>query len=856
MSLPWEPWRGEEGLGFMDHICQSDTRNYFLRIAGLEQEVVCLQHRRLWLAGVSPDLPQQPGKEQSQSPSQPSRDAPAEVSGASNGDMLRQRSLLLTLLGLLSLGSALSQECIGYKVSTCRDCIKSGPGCTWCQKLNFTGQGEPDSHRCDTREQLLQKGCAADDIMDPRSFAETQEDQKRGQKQLSPQKVTIHLRPGQAAAFNVTFQRAEGYPIDLYYLMDLSYSMLDDLKNVKKLGGDLLQALNEITKSGRIGFGSFVDKTVLPFVNTHPEKLRNPCPNKEKECQPPFAFRHVLKLTDNSNQFQTEVGKQLISGNLDAPEGGLDAMMQVAACPEEIGWRNVTRLLVFATDDGFHFAGDGKLGAILTPNDGRCHLEDNVYKRSNEFDYPSVGQLAHKLAESNIQPIFAVTERMVKTYEKLTEIIPKSAVGTLSDDSSNVVQLIKAAYEKLSSRVFLEHGTLPDTLRVTYDSFCSNRVSNVNQPRGDCDNVRIGMPITFQVKVTATECVQEQSFVIRALGFSDTVTVQVLPQCECQCRDTSPGRSLCRDKGFMECGICRCDTGYIGKNCECQTQGRSSQELEGSCRKDNNSLVCSGLGDCVCGQCICHKSDVPNKEIFGQFCECDNVNCERYDGQVCGGEKRGTCNCGKCQCKEGFEGSACQCPRSTDGCLNQRGTECSGRGRCRCNVCECDDGYQPPLCQDCPGCPSPCGSYISCAECLKFKKGPYEKTCSVECKNLTLLQEAPSVNRQCKERDSEGCWMTYTLRQRDGMHSYDIHVEDTRECVEGPNIAAIVGGTVAGVVLIGLLLLIVWKALTHLSDLREYKRFEKEKLKSQWNNDNPLFKSATTTVMNPKFAES
>ena len=191
---------------------------------------------------------------------------------------------------------------------------------------------------------------------------------------------------GQAAAFNVTFRRAKGYPIDLYYLMDLSYSMVDDLINVKKLGGDLLRALNDITESGRIGeaatpfspeppspgprhlctsaprgqdvrplptcraflprsgkrlmaphcppgFGSFVDKTVLPFVNTHPEKLRNPCPNKEKECQPPFAFRHVLKLTDNSKQFETEVGKQLISGNLDAPEGGLDAMMQVAACP-------------------------------------------------------------------------------------------------------------------------------------------------------------------------------------------------------------------------------------------------------------------------------------------------------------------------------------------------------------------------------------------------------------------------------------------------------------------------------------------------------------------------------------------
>lgn len=768
--------------------------------------------------------------------------------------MLCRCSPLLLLVGLLTLRSALSQECAKYKVSTCRDCIESGPGCAWCQKLNFSGQGEPDSVRCDTREQLLAKGCVADDIVDPRSLAETQEDQAGGQKQLSPQKVTLYLRPGQAATFNVTFRRAKGYPIDLYYLMDLSYSMLDDLINVKKLGGDLLRALNEITESGRIGFGSFVDKTVLPFVNTHPEKLRNPCPNKEKECQAPFAFRHVLKLTDNSNQFQTEVGKQLISGNLDAPEGGLDAMMQVAACPEEIGWRNVTRLLVFATDDGFHFAGDGKLGAILTPNDGRCHLEDNLYKSSNEFDYPSVGQLAHKLAESNIQPIFAVTKKMVKTYEKLTDIIPKSAVGELSEDSSNVVQLIKNAYNKLSSRVFLDHNALPDTLKVTYDSFCSNGLSQVNQPRGDCDGVQINVPITFQVKVTASECIQEQSFVIRALGFTDTVTVRVLPQCECRCGDSSKERSLCGNKGSMECGVCRCDAGYIGKHCECQTQGRSSQELEGSCRKDNSSIICSGLGDCICGQCVCHTSDVPNKKIYGQFCECDNMNCERFDGQVCGGEKRGLCFCGTCRCQEGFEGSACQCLKSTQGCLNLQGVECSGRGRCRCNVCQCDFGYQPPLCTDCPSCQVPCARYAKCAECLKFDTGPFAKNCSAECGTTKLLPSRMS-GRKCNERDSEGCWMTYFLVQRDGRDNYDLHVEETRECVKGPNIAAIVGGTVGGVVLVGIFLLAIWKVLTHLSDLREYKRFEKEKLKSQWNNDNPLFKSATTTVMNPKFAE-
>ncbi len=52
---------------------------------------------------------------------------------------------------------------------------------------------------------------------------------------------------------------------------------------------------------------------------------------------------------------------------------------------EVIGWRKVTRLLVFSTDAGFHFAGDGKLGGIDHPNDGKCHLENNMYTMSNYF---------------------------------------------------------------------------------------------------------------------------------------------------------------------------------------------------------------------------------------------------------------------------------------------------------------------------------------------------------------------------------------------------------------------------------------------------------------------------------------
>ena len=52
---------------------------------------------------------------------------------------------------------------------------------------------------------------------------------------------------------------------------------------------------------------------------------------------------------------------------------------------DQIGWRNVTRLLVFSTDAGFHFAGDGKLGGIVLPNDGKCHLENNIYTMSHYY---------------------------------------------------------------------------------------------------------------------------------------------------------------------------------------------------------------------------------------------------------------------------------------------------------------------------------------------------------------------------------------------------------------------------------------------------------------------------------------
>lgn len=136
-------------------------------------------------------------------------------------------------------------------------------------------------------------------------------------------------------------------------------------------------------------------------------------------CVPSFGFRHLLPLTDRVDSFNEEVRKQRVSRNRDAPEGGFDAILQAAVCKEKIGWRkDALHLLVFTTDDVPHIALDGKLGGLVQPHDGQCHLnEANEYTVSNQMDYPSLALLGEKLAENNINLIFAVTKSHYMLYK-------------------------------------------------------------------------------------------------------------------------------------------------------------------------------------------------------------------------------------------------------------------------------------------------------------------------------------------------------------------------------------------------------------------------------------------------------
>ena len=220
---------------------------------------------------------------------------------------------------------------------------------------------------------------------------------------------------------------------------------------LSRLGQTLANSMRNITKNFQLGFGSFVEKEAYPFVNTAPRALKNPCHALESktECIEPYGYKHHMSLSDNSILFEREVKEAQVSFNLDSPEGGFDALMQVIVCEKEIGWRKASRkLVVYSTDAGFHYAGDGKLAGIIEPNDGMCHLDNNYrYTYGLIQDYPSIGEINYKATQNNINVIFAVLQDQASLYKSLSDLIEGSFVGELQKDSNNIVQLVVDIYK-------------------------------------------------------------------------------------------------------------------------------------------------------------------------------------------------------------------------------------------------------------------------------------------------------------------------------------------------------------------------------------------------------------------------
>lgn len=118
----------------------------------------------------------------------------------------------------------------------------------------------------------------------------------------------MYLIQGKPVNISFTYKQAADYPLDLYYLGDLSLSMRDNLKIFRKIGEDLSNRLNSLTKNFKLAYGSFMDKPGMPFYFSVDALKKQPCPG----CEEGYLFKHRLSFTKDVNMFTDMVSIRIM----------------------------------------------------------------------------------------------------------------------------------------------------------------------------------------------------------------------------------------------------------------------------------------------------------------------------------------------------------------------------------------------------------------------------------------------------------------------------------------------------------------------------------------------------------------
>ncbi|XP_074870255.1 integrin beta-4 isoform X1 [Carettochelys insculpta] len=711
-------------------------------------------------------------------------------------------------------------HCVTSRARSCTECIRVDKDCSYCTDETFK------ESRCDLRENLVSYGCNEASIMYVRGEMLVQQnisiDTSLKKTQVSPQHISMRLRPGEEVSVNIDIFEPLESPVDLYILMDFSHSMSDDLSNLKKMGQSLAKFLQSLTSNYTIGFGKFVDKVTVPQTDMRPDKLREPW----RDADPPFSFKNVIRLTSNVNHFRQELMKERISGNLDAPEGGFDAILQTAVCKEHIGWRSdSTHLLVFSTESAFHYEADGinVLSGILPRNDEECHLNQaGTYTYDTKQDYPSVPTLVRLLGQHNIIPIFAVTSHSYSYYEKLHKYFPISEIGVLQEDSSNILELIRTAFERIRSKLDIRADSVPKSMKteITSLKYEKTESGSFHVTRGEVGG--------FKVHVKAHKYVggehvcnlptqdQQEEIYVKPSSSIDGLKIVASILCDsCSCEQQKKVQSSrCSFNGDFVCGQCNCYPGWQGDACDCSMASSSDNQ---ACIRPGDTEPCSGRGECLCGKCQCYSEDL-SRRYEGDFCQFDKFQCPRTSGFLC--NDRGRCYMGQCACDNGWWGLGCECPTSNDTCIDSKGGICNGRGRCECGRCICSvsSPYSDPTCE---------GSYYqhylgvcedlrSCVQCQAWgtgeKKGQKCKNCPFKIQMVDELQKVKEMNEYCSFQDEEDdCTFRYILEGDPSMlHNGTVLVQKKKECPPG-SFLWFIPLLMFLILLLGLLLMLCWK---------------------------------------------
>ncbi|NXU60552.1 ITB6 protein, partial [Horornis vulcanius] len=662
----------------------------------------------------------------------------------------------------------------------------------------------------DSLENLLSKGCQLNLIEFPISEVEihrndplTASSQRNSSDvtQISPQKLTLRLRPGKSQFIGAGLCNLEQDCSTLVVVSECHKGTTDPntLPNMRsRHSKGAWQGLHVRNWLNYTALGG-ISQPLCRFSSI--ARLSHfSCRSVPYECLPTFGYKNVLPLTNDAEKFNEIVRGQRISANIDTPEGGFDAIMQAAVCKViETSRYNIIPYIISSSIICWYFK-----------------------------EYPTIGQLIDKLVQNNVLLIFAVTNEQIHIYENYAKLIPGATVGRLQKDSGNILQLIIAAYQELRSEVELEILGETDGLNLSFTAICNNGTFFPHQRK--CSHVKVGDTVSFNVTVSLSSCEQTRRLIkIKPVGLSDMLEMEIHPLCSCNCQAQAEKQSpkCSQGKGSLECGVCVCSPGYVGPRCECQESSLGAS----SCRGPGEHSSCSGRGDCYCGQCLCHPS--PYGKVYGPRCECNDFSCVRHRGLQCAGN--GDCDCGECKCHSGWTGEYCNCTTDTSACIAEDGTLCSGRGECICGTCACTHpGASGQMCEKCPLCGDPCSSRRSCVECHLASDDKSLGDCSEKCKlvdaTVSMAKDySDDKSISCSLQGENECITTFLLAV-DEQGRTVIHSIERKDCAQHPNIPMIVVGVTLAILLIGIVLLCIWKLLV--------------------SETNPLYRGSTTTFKN------
>ncbi|XP_048065197.1 integrin beta-4 isoform X5 [Megalobrama amblycephala] len=707
-------------------------------------------------------------------------------------------------------------HCSAARAKTCSECIQIGKGCAYCPDEIF------EYERCDLKENLEALKCSRMVTIESSRKIEqnVQINQALKYSQVAPQLMHMTLLPGEEKEVEMeVFEPARG-PLDLYILMDFSNSMSDDLDNLKKMGKELADLVGDLSDDYTIGFGKFVDKVTEPQTDMRPAKLAEPWSNSD----PPFSFRNVITLTNDTNSFRQKLQRERISGNLDAPEGGFDAILQTAVCQEQIGWRqHSTHLLVFSTESAFHYEADGAnvLAGILDRNDEQCHLtSDGKYTHDVRQDYPSIPTLVRLLVKHNIIPIFAITNHSYSYYEKLHEYFPIAELGQLQEDSSNILSILGKAFENIRSKISIRAEDRPKAVeaKVLSQSGTFSEFGNFKITPGEIGKFRVRLKALTQVGedhvCKASQADREGTLRVKPTTFNSALRINAEVLCHtCDCEKTPVKNAVrCNGHGDLVCGKCQCSEGWQGPFCNCSTGVSTDSAM---CIEPGKSEPCSGRGDCMCGTCVCYN---PN-QFEGPFCQFDKSQCQRFGGFLC--NERGSCSMGRCVCTPDWSGDACECPISNDSCRDSKGGICNERGVCKCGRCECEHSGLPlsPTCEaNFQQQLGMCESKRSCVQCQAWNTGERKGRKCDECPFKIVMveeleEEDKNVIEACSFRDEDDdCTYHYTVNYPSNItdKEHRVLVKKKKDCPPA-GFLWLIPLIMFLMLLLGLLLLCCWK---------------------------------------------